>query len=49
MAKQSMIQREKKRERLIGKYKTKRNLLKTELAAVTSFSDQRDCTFGTPH
>ena len=35
-----MIQREKKRERLIGKYKTKRNLLKTELAAVTSFSDR---------
>ena len=34
MAKQSMIQRELKRERLISKYSAKRQLLKEELKTV---------------
>mgnify|MGYP001421591915 FL=1 len=37
MAKQSMIQREKKRERLIAKYLTKRETLKESLKSVDSF------------
>jgi len=40
MAKQSMIQREKKRERLIIKYSTKRNSLKAELKNVSSFPER---------
>ena len=40
MAKQSMIQREKKREFLITKYATKRATIKQELRKVTSFSDR---------
>jgi small subunit ribosomal protein S14 len=40
MAKQSMIQREKKRERLTIKHKAKRELLKTELQAAASFPDR---------
>ena len=40
MAKQGMIQREKKRESLIAKYETKRNALKDELKSVTSFNDR---------
>jgi small subunit ribosomal protein S14 len=40
MAKQSMIQREKKRERLIAKYLIKRESLKTELKNVTSFQER---------
>ena len=37
MAKQSMIQREKKRERLITKHLVKRELIKEELQNVSSF------------
>jgi len=40
MAKQSMIQREKKRERLITKHLTKRESLKTELRNVQSFQER---------
>jgi len=40
MAKQSMIQREKKRERLIAKYAIKRQSIKEELKNVTSFQDR---------
>jgi small subunit ribosomal protein S14 len=40
MAKQSMIQREKKRERLIVKNNAKRELLKKELATVDSFQER---------
>jgi small subunit ribosomal protein S14 len=40
MAKQSMIQRERKRERLILKYSTKRNSLKGELKNVSSFPER---------
>jgi small subunit ribosomal protein S14 len=40
MAKQSMIQREKKRERLIAKYAIKRESIKEELKNVTSFQDR---------
>ena len=40
MAKQSMIQREKKRERLTVKYAVKRETLKTELKLVDSFQDR---------
>ena len=40
MAKQGMIQREKKRERLIAKYAVKRESLKDDLKSVTSFKDR---------
>jgi|TARA_B110001469_G_C9636231_1_gene319077 small subunit ribosomal protein S14 len=40
MAKQNMIQREKKRERLISKYSIKREFFKSELKTVTSFTDR---------
>ena len=40
MAKQSMIQREKKRERLIVKYSNKREVLKAELKSVGSFQER---------
>jgi small subunit ribosomal protein S14 len=40
MANKSMIQREKKRERLVKKNESKRVLIKTELQSATSFSDQ---------
>ena len=40
MAKQGMIQREKKRERLIAKYAIKRESLKDDLKSVTSFKDR---------
>ena len=40
MAKQSMIQRELKRERLISKYSAKRQLLKEELKTVSSYNDK---------
>ena len=40
MAKQSMIQREYKRERLIAKHQTKRESLKLELKNVGSFTDR---------
>jgi small subunit ribosomal protein S14 len=40
MAKQSMIQRERKRERLITKYAIKRETLKEELKVVESFQDR---------
>jgi small subunit ribosomal protein S14 len=40
MAKQSMIQREKKRTRLVGKYAAKRTSLKNELKDVASFSER---------
>lgn len=40
MAKQSMIQREKKRELLTLKYKTKRDLLKNDLKTASSYSDK---------
>ena len=40
MAKQSMIQREKKRERLIAKHLTKRESLKEDLKNVSSFQER---------
>jgi small subunit ribosomal protein S14 len=40
MAKKSMIQREKKREKLVAKYGKKRNEIKEELKAVTSYKDR---------
>jgi small subunit ribosomal protein S14 len=40
MAKQSMIQREKKRERLIVKHKATRERLKNELLVADSFQDR---------
>ena len=40
MAKQSMIQRERKREKLIIKYATKRESLKAELKNVGSFQER---------
>jgi small subunit ribosomal protein S14 len=40
MAKQSMIQRERKRERLISKYANKRSSLKAELTTVSSFPER---------
>lgn len=40
MAKQSMIQREKKRERLAIKNNEKREFLKSELKKVTSFQER---------
>ena len=40
MAKQSMIQREKKRERLIAKYANKRESIKDELKKVSSFQER---------
>ena len=40
MAKQSMIQREKKRSRLVAKYAIKRSTIKTQLEGVGSFSDR---------
>jgi len=40
MAKQSMIQRERKRERLISKYTIKRDSLKAELKNVSSFQER---------
>ena len=40
MAKQGMIQREQKRERLVAKYTTKRPKIKEELKNVTSFQER---------
>ena len=40
MAKQSMIQRERKRERLIAKYAIKREAIKEELKTVGSFQER---------
>jgi small subunit ribosomal protein S14 len=40
MAKQSMIQRDKKRERLVVKHTAKRESLKEELKSATSFQDR---------
>ena len=40
MAKQGMIQREKKRERLIAKYASKRESIKDDLKSVSSFQDR---------
>jgi small subunit ribosomal protein S14 len=40
MAKQGMIQREKKRERLIAKYANKRESLKEQLKTVSSFKER---------
>ena len=40
MAKQSMIQREKKRERLIAKYAEKRNRIKETLKGKISFNER---------
>jgi|TARA_B110000046_G_scaffold48403_1_gene53616 small subunit ribosomal protein S14 len=40
MAKQSMIQRERKREKLIVKYAIKRNSIKEELKNVQSFQER---------
>ena len=40
MAKQSMIQRERKRERLITKYSVKRDSLKADLKNVSSFQER---------
>ena len=40
MAKQGMIQREQKRERLVAKYTTKRAKIKEELKNVTSFQER---------
>lgn len=40
MAKQGMIQREKKRERLVAKYGAKRESLKEELKQTSSFQER---------
>ena len=40
MAKQSMIQREKKRERLVAKHLIKRESVKNELKAASSFQER---------
>ena len=40
MAKQGMIQREKKRERLVAKHIAKRESIKEELKGVNSFTDR---------
>ena len=40
MAKQGMIQREHKRDRLVAKYSTKRESIKEELKNATSFQDR---------
>ena len=40
MAKESMIQREKKRERLIAKYTKKRDAIKNDLKDVSSFTER---------
>lgn len=40
MAKQSMIQRERKRERLIAKHQVKRETIKEELRNVSSFKER---------
>jgi len=40
MAKQGMIQREKKRERLVVKYASKRESIKADLKNVNSFQDR---------
>lgn len=40
MAKQGMIQREKKRERLVAKYINKRESIKEELKNVSSFQER---------
>jgi small subunit ribosomal protein S14 len=40
MAKQNMIQRERKRERLISKYSIKREFLKAELKNISSFPER---------
>ena len=40
MAKQGMIQREKKRERLVAKHLTKRESIKEELKNVSSFQER---------
>ena len=40
MAKQGMIQREKKRERLVAKHSTKRESIKEELKKVSSFQER---------
>jgi small subunit ribosomal protein S14 len=42
MAKQSMIQREKKRENLIAKYQFKRKFIKEQLRDVITFEDRLD-------
>jgi len=40
MAKQSMIQRERKRERLVAKHINKREAIKNELKSVSSFGER---------
>jgi small subunit ribosomal protein S14 len=40
MAKQSMVQREQKREHLISKYSAKRENIKTELKKLDSYQDK---------
>ena len=40
MAKQGVIQREKKRERLVAKHSTKRESIKEELKKVSSFQER---------
>ena len=40
MAKQSMIQRERKRELLIAKHSLKREMIKNELKAISSFQER---------
>jgi len=42
MAKQSMIQREKKREKLVEKYSEKRKALLLEFKKANNFTDQMD-------
>nr|YP_011006607.1 30S ribosomal protein S14 [Halosiphon tomentosus]WAM63752.1 30S ribosomal protein S14 [Halosiphon tomentosus] len=42
MAKESMIQREKKREKLVSKYSEKRKLLLLEFKKANNFSDQME-------
>ena len=42
MAKQSMIEREKKREKLVLKYSQKRKALLSEFEKANTFSDQME-------
>ena len=42
MAKQSMIQRERKRQHLYNKYNTKRSIIKKQLKKASNFSDHMD-------
>ena len=46
MAKQSMIQREEKRDRLIAKYAKKRESIKNDLRTTTSYREKIELPLG---